>query len=171
MSFKSFTWPSDPKKLNITLSKNLKTDFLTNDDYYINRENNQSYSNIKIIEGYGDFLGPHRHKYFSQLSKLFVDSSPGKLIISSHDPINALFSEFSITDYSNPNVLSYRFKFIEKFCSHQERQKSNNYYLTKNENLWELAEKFDIPIDNLIKNNPFISNPYAIAPGQKIFIN
>ncbi|MBP0979378.1 MAG: LysM peptidoglycan-binding domain-containing protein [Oscillospiraceae bacterium] len=160
MTFKSFVWPNDPSNLNITLLKKNKTDV---DNLKI----------LKIIEGSGNFFGPDCHKYFSKLSEIFNDPSPGKLLIPGFNPINAFFSELSITSAPSPEQISYRFKFSENILKSNKTQKTNNiayYYIKQNESLWEVSEKFDIPIETLLKKNPSISNPYDIKPEQKILI-
>ncbi len=167
MIFKSFKWPAEPKTINIFMSKSLKTDFLP----HIGAKPTAINQNYKIISGNGEFKGENCAKQFEQLSDIFIENSSGQLIIPSFALIQAFFVELSITHSNSANLINYKFKFIEDF-SHKlstvSTKKPTDYTIKNNESLWDVSKKFNISIEDLIKQNPHIPSPYSTKPGDKI---
>lgn len=167
MIFKSFKWPVEPKTINVSMSKNLKTDFLP----HIGIKQTAINRSYKIISGNGELKGENCSKQFAQLADIFIENSSGQLIIPSFAPIQAFFVELSITSSNSADSLNYKFKFIED-CSHKSSDvtaTNQTYYTIKNhESLWEVAKKFNIYIEDLIQKNPHIPSPYSTKPGDKI---
>ena len=169
MRFKTFIWPNDPKNLNITMVKNSKIHYLPS----LGPTRYQVGIDYRIIEGTGEFFGSKCYKQFSKLTKVFTESSSGELSISPLPPIKAFFSELSMLESPGPNIIRYKFKFIEDLsCVNRSKSTTNQtfYHLKENENLWNIANKFDIKIENILKNNPLISNPYDVSSNQKVII-
>ncbi len=169
MIYKTFVWPNEPKTLKISLVNDSKTYILPE----IGPTRKKTGFTYKIIEGTGEFFGPRCYENFQELSLIFNDSSPGKLVIPNFPPMEAFFDELSLVSETSPEIISYKFKFTEEplyFCDQQELNKPNYYNVEKNENLWDIANKFNVSIDTLLKNNPEISNPYDIMQNLKVRI-
>lgn len=169
MSFKTFIWPNDPKNLNINMIKNSKIYYLPS----LGPVRKQIGYDYRIIKGFGEFFGPKCVKHFNQLSKIFSESSPGQLLMPPMEPMKVFFSELSMNKSSKPNIISYNFKFIEDLSNFDQPYIFNDkkfYQLKPNENLWNIANKFNIKIDDILKLNPSISNPYDVTPDMKVII-
>lgn len=173
MVFKSFVWPHNPKNINISIVKNSNTLYLPGLGPFVQ----QIGKDYKIIYGSGEFFGKNALTQFNQLSNLFSESSlPGKLLIPPIEPINAYFCELAITNQSNPEIIPYKFKFIEDTTNaignfnNNPTQNNKFYYLKNNETLWDVANKFNINIDSILNLNPNLSNPYDVKPNLKVLI-
>ena len=141
------------------MSKSLKTDFLP----HIGAKQTAINQNYKIISGNGEFKGENCAKQFENLSDIFIENSSGQLIIPSFAPIQAFFIELSITHSNSANLINYKFKFIEDFSHKLSTVISENptdYTIKNNESLWDVSKKFNISIEDLIKQNPHIPSPY-----------
>lgn len=169
MSFKSFTWPHNPKNIEISMFSNSKTYYLPGLGPYI-----QSLGeNYRIVTGCGEFFGPDAIANFEELSSISRENSVGKLFIPPITSMSAYLTEFSITAKSAPDLISYKFKFIESVTKSSDCPidcKNNSYTLSDNENLWNVSHKFKISIEQLLRNNPSIPDPYSTIPGQRISI-
>lgn len=171
--FKSFVWPNNPKNINISIVKNSNTYHLPGLGPFMQ----QIGKDYKIICGSGEFFGKNALNQFNQLSKLYTESSlSGKLLIPPIEPINAYFCELYITEQSNPEIIAYKFKFIEDTNNIIQNIKNNHtksnraYYLKNNETLWDVANKFNISIDYVLNLNKNLSNPYDVEPNLKVLV-
>ena len=169
MIYKTFVWTNEPEKIKIKLVTDSKT-YILPQLGPVRKKTGFSY---RIIEGSGEFFGPQCYQNFQELSRIFEDSSAGRLIIPNFEPMSAFFDELCLSSDSGPEIVSYKFKFTQEPV-YSESEKSdkfitpNFYLINPNENLWTVANKFEVPIETLLKLNPTISNPYDVLPNSKV---
>gem|GEM_PF-320885 len=185
MVFKSFVWPHNPKNINITMINDSKIYNLPGLGSF-RKQNSKSY---RIISGDGELFGKNAINQFEQLCNLFSQPSSGKLELTSIKSITAYFTELSMTSNPSPNIISYKFKFIEDIktqvlpinpsttdsqigilANKTFNSNKREHTLDIGENLWDISCRFKVSIDSLLNANPNISDPYNVHDGLKVYI-
>lgn len=67
----------------------------------------------RVITGEGKLFGADVNRQFQRLYEAFSSNGAGILCIPDMKPINAVFVQVSVTAKPTPNLLSYKFQFVE----------------------------------------------------------
>ena len=108
MQFRTFVWPNNPEKLQITFHR--KTEVEPYNGMW-------TVSNIarmpRVFTGEGIFFGEDAYSAFSSLAVMFYDGKAGTLILPSWSSATALLTDLTVTEEPAENFLRYSFSFLE----------------------------------------------------------
>ena len=168
MKFKSFTWPNNPSSIELISKNNVKEIqvpysgcVLQNFGLYPRR-----------ITGKGEFFGKASSENFSDLQTLFKEGGEGMLNIPGIEPMQAVFKKLVMLEKSSPDNIEYEFEFVENISSSGKNEIADEKYCTceTDQSFWNIAAKYDIAIDELMKLNPAAKNPWDIFAGERVRI-
>ena len=109
MQFKSYTWPYNPVKIEITLGRDLRTRQARGFGTIIS---DWGQTGAKI-QGEGEFFGENCRAQFESLRKVFLTEGSGKLIVPSFTPVYAYFESLKVLGEGPLHTLRYAFSFVE----------------------------------------------------------
>lgn len=169
MRYKEYIWPNEAKDIRISYIKE------TNMNYALLKDRIESYMSYRLIDGRGEFYGKDCYESFMELTKIYMESTSGILVIDRMSPIRAYFLELSLTGLPAEDVLEYKFRFVEdisrmKYKHGTKKCKPIIYTIKKGESLWEVSNMLGINIGDILAKNPELSNPYDVYDGLKIKI-
>lgn len=164
MCFCGYIWNNNPSNVKIEHTR------LFNDDIIPYSKSVLQDVAIKrrIISGNGEFFGENCFEQFNKLYEIFEKGQSGILYIPNIININAKLYSLEVTKTNIKDVIEYKFIFWEDYCINNL---SNNSFVTaQNECLWDIANKLNINIDNLIALNPSIKRPDLILKNTEVCI-
>lgn len=59
---------------------------------------------------------------------------------------------------------------LSRTCGCSNKMERGCHVVQQGETLWEISQKYQVPLERLIRVNPRITNPDMIFPGQVISI-
>lgn len=165
MIFRDFEFSANPQSMEIKASSEYNQI-----DTSTNCGNVQNFlAKPNVISGTGSFAGQNANSDFMKLYELFVDGKKGELLFSGSKPLRVLMTKLTKRLESFEDVVSYDFEFVEVPKLKINPQAMESYYIIKEgENLWHVACNFDINIDDLMRLNDNISNPFNVQKGDRV---
>ena len=165
--FKEFAFEHNPETLKITTSKNI-----------INRNVIGSKSavfetgdNSRVITGEGKIHGQNCIYKFLKLFRLKEERGSGILSLPDMKPFYAFFSSLEFSADPTPELISYKFTFIEDSLRQELPVASERFYeLGEGEDLWDAAYKFGVSVETLVGLNPEIRRVDEPGEGTKVRI-
>lgn len=109
MQFKSYVWPYNPQRIEITLGRDLRTRQARGFGTLISDWGQTA----ARIEGEGEFFGAECREQFESLRRVFTEEGSGKLIIPSFRPVYAYFESLKLLGEGPMRTLRYGFVFSE----------------------------------------------------------
>lgn len=167
IKFCDFEFSVNPQSMEIISDSKYSKTQLANQNYCIDNFLTQP----SVISGIGSFVGDNANDEFISLFEIFKQGKVGTLQFSGMRPINCIMTKLNKKLESFENVVSYEFEFLEV-----PRNKDNLdgqgkvYTIQDGETLWNVAVKFDISIEKIMKLNPEISSPFNVKLGDKVNI-
>ncbi len=165
MKYKDFEFPLNPSVIKVKHSRNITENPIIDSDsavYNISK-------NASVISGEGSFFGEKAFHYASELERLSKSNSSGWLFTPNGGCFNAYLKEVTIKSDAKRNEVFYTFTFIEN-CNHKKNQKDIEFvYARKDENLFDIAHRCDVPIEKLLELNNR-KNPFDISAGDKVVL-
>lgn len=163
MRFKGVQWHHNPREISFECDKIVNERNSPFGNSYIQ---NTGRRNMKII-GKGELYGEDCLEQFERLFALFKQGGSGVLALPHITPFAAVFEKLKITGKPKPDLLSYEFVFRE-VMEEKQQSKMIEYAPNEGENLWDVACKFHIAVEELLKLNPQIKRPDVIDSGEVI---
>ncbi|MDL2300447.1 LysM peptidoglycan-binding domain-containing protein, partial [Clostridiaceae bacterium OttesenSCG-928-D20] len=139
----------------------------------------------RILRGEGEFVGEGAYEKFGELATIFYDGTPGVLVHPHWMTTKAYLVALSLRDEPKENYVAYTFEFwehidlyekgatlIPKPVITEESQSSEEQYyiVVRGDNLWNIARRHGVNLQDVIRLNPQIKNPNLIYPGDRIRI-
>lgn len=165
MKFKSFTFPSNPREIEVNISSNIQTKGI-----YGKASATENVSvNPIIISGNGEFFGECAEEHCLYLQHMLRDKTAGELMLPSSAGIHAFLTEFTYSKSCIKGSIAYRFIFTED-CSETGSSRKTNYTVAvKNENAFEIANRCSVSVSDIMKLNDF-QTPFSINEGDRVML-
>lgn len=165
--FKGYVLEHNPETLVISSRKNL-SDQKTVGAKNIIRETGD---NSRVVTGEGKIHGADCIYKFMKLFKLKEESDSAVLSIPGVKPFYAFFSSLEFSADPTPELISYKFVFREDCSEHGTMLIPEKYYAAaEGKDLWDIAYKFDVPVETLIELNPDIMRANELEEGCMVKI-
>ncbi|MBQ3264323.1 MAG: LysM peptidoglycan-binding domain-containing protein [Ruminococcus sp.] len=152
MRFDGLSMRYNPEKLGIS-GKNHICEYASpcceSDSEKLNRE-------LCRISGVGELCGEDCIAQYRKLEKMQISGKRAKLVLPRMQPLYAYLKELELTAKPVDNVLSYRFLFVEALSPRPEKTGKEYYLTAAGESLWDIAYRYDVPIERLVDLNPHI---------------
>lgn len=163
MRFKNFTFWCNPQSIEITSEK-------TTAGYTV-LAGGQHYEYMgekcRVIKGKGVLKGKDCLEQYAKLYALYVSGGKGVLSLPVAKPFEALFTKFTVLADSTPDKISYSFQFAE--VSSKNIALSENVHKVKaGETLFDIAYKYGVTVDSLVRLNPHIRRPDELNVYEEI---
>lgn len=113
MSYKTFTFPQNPTKIEITVQNLIATAYCPQ----YGPLQQLICPSRRIISGSGLFFGSDARNQYCALETLFWEGTAGTLYIPDIGQVTAYFSELSLTEEGDGSYLRYRFRFAENITA------------------------------------------------------
>lgn len=109
MQYKSYRFPHNPHRIQLYCGKQVQNTFspLLGDVVQVLGRR------ARTVKGEGVFFGDDRQAQFDGLYEVYAEQTPGNLQLPGLEPFSAFFIELELLRESGPQVLSYRFTFLE----------------------------------------------------------
>lgn len=163
MRFKGVQWRHNPVEISFECDKAINEILTPNKTAYIQ---NMGKKNMKIL-GKGILYGADCLEQFKKLLDLFKQGGSGALVIDKMEPVYAVFESLKVIGQAKPDMLSYSFVFRE-VAEKKIVDKPKTHKVDVDENLWDIAYKYSLSIDTLVKLNPFVKRPDEIEIGAEV---
>lgn len=110
MRYKTFSFPHDPEKLEITVKNRLGVAHCPGYGPVIQELGVQE----RVIDGEGAFFGPQAKNQYRQLEELFFQQTPGRLTLPGHPAVTAHFASLRWLGQGDGQIIRYAFQFVER---------------------------------------------------------
>lgn len=109
MSYKTFTFPQNPAKIEVTVQNMISTAHCPE----FGPVHQHLGPRRRIIRGSGVFYGENARSDYCALETLFWQQTSGKLIIPGLGTVVAYFSDLGLVEEGDGSLLRYTFQFNE----------------------------------------------------------
>ncbi|MBC8570531.1 hypothetical protein [Zongyangia hominis] len=109
MQFKSYVWPYNPQRVEITLGRDLRTRQARGFGTLVSDWGQTP----ARVEGEGEFFGSDCKEQFERLRRIFDEEGSGKLLLPSFRPVYAYFESLKLLGEGPLHTLRYGFVFTE----------------------------------------------------------
>ncbi len=165
LKYKNFEFPANPASIEFLSSSNCCSKPVFDENSAVE---NISVNPVKIT-GEGEFFADSAQEYCSYLQNLLKSKKSGWLFVPSAPPVKAYFTEFKFSKNTKRNSILYFFEFTED-CSGRKAERLFKYtYAEKNENAFEIANRCDVSVNEIMRLNDFKS-PFDIPQGSRVAI-
>lgn len=165
MRFKDFEFLVNPQKIEIKAVTNLKQIAVPFDSFELQELGMKPL----VVSGQGELVGKNSKQDFESLFSLFLQGGAGPLFISGTQPMMAIMTKLVKSLESFEDMVSYSFEFVQVPQKQVEQQYFERYHTVKSmENLWKISNIYNVPIEEIMKKNEHISNPWDIKNGDRV---
>lgn len=165
MRFNGVQWHHNPREITFECDSEVSELKALYGTSYIQ---NLGRRNMKI-SGEGELYGEDCTEQFERIFELFKRGGAGVLAIPGLTPVYAVFETLKIVGEPKPDVLTYSFVFREKMES-RAFDIPTAHTVTEGESLWDISYYYDIPIDLLVRLNPWIKRPDELEQGSTVIL-
>ena len=167
MKYKDYTWPSNPKRLEVSHRRNVREMGLISGASVV-----QDLGTFcRVVQGEGELCGPSCLQQWERLVQIFQEGEPGVLVLPGHPPFFAHFRSLEALEEAFPELILYSFTFWEDGASVPDPGDSSSaleHTAAPGETLWSIASLYHISIDSLMARNRDISRPDRLPPGKRV---
>ncbi len=165
MRFKDFEFLVNPQKIEIKAAANLKQIAVPFDSFEL-----QEFGVMPlVVSGQGELVGKNSKQDFERLLALFLRGGAGPLFISGTQPMMAIMTKLVKSLDSFEDMISYSFEFVQVPQKQVLSQDFERYHtITDKENLWKVANLYDVPVEEILEKNEYISNPWDVKNGDRV---
>lgn len=179
MRYKDYVWPHNPRVYEIAFKRPVvahKVPFGT----YVLQNLGRSF---RVLRGDGEFCGAGAYDEFKKLATVFYDNEPGLLIHPVWQNAKAYFVSLEVNQEPREDYVKYSFEFWECYEGYAAEMKqvsqtdppdggsgsqASFYTVVYGDCLWNIANRNNMTLDQLVALNPQIKNPNLIYPGDQI---
>ncbi len=165
MKFKDFTFPSNPKEIEINTSSNIQSKGIYGGS---SATENVSVNPI-IISGRGEFFCDNAEELCLYLQHMLGDKTAGELMLPSSAGINAFLTEFAYSKSSKKGSIDYRFIFTESCSGSNYKRMAESTISGKDENAFDIANRCGISVSDIMRLNDF-PTPFSINEGERVVL-
>ena len=161
MSFCNYVFPVNPSYIRIDTERSVST-------HHIPFGNDRVFDTGKkkrVISGKGEVAGEDGISSLSELSELFDEGRSGVLYLPSQETMYVLPVYFRMFASDTEDVMGYEFRFVEE----DSVTAADDVISDGKSSLWDYSYRYDIPIEQLVENNPQIRRPdIRITAGRRV---
>lgn len=170
MRFKDFIWPNNPYSYSLTTSRELATHRFPGRGYCLEDMG----KGIQVLTGEGEFYGAGAYETMGALLRVFEDGGAGILVHPVIRMKRALFQELELLQEPREDYVRYRFSFWEDGSGvevlQQKSGSSGSHSVQAGESLWQIAERYNTTVEELLNANHWIKNPNVLTAGKRVVI-
>ncbi len=162
--YKGYEWEHNPETLNVE-----KEDNVNEQDLPCENSIARHYSSkCRKVSGKGKLVGEDCLRKFNELVKLQSEAKSGILSLPNIKPFYAYFKKIELICEPSPQVITYRFEFVED--SERNSFVKENYYHTVSdgETLWDISYKYKVDIQTLVDLNPEVKRLDELSEGSRV---
>ena len=161
--YKGYSFEHNPETLRISTVKSV-----AEQDVILGRSIVREFGEKnRIITGEGKIVGEDCMYQFLRLYKVKEERGSGVLSIPSVKPFFAFFRSLEFLAEPAPNLITYRFVFVEEGGKSLTPAQSS-YTLEDGEDLWDVSHKFGLAVEKLIELNNFIKRPEEVGARDEV---
>lgn len=162
--FKGFEFEHNPETLKITTENNVRYQRIVNGKDIVSQYGRSP----RVITGEGSIIGADCMYKFLRLFRVKEQSGSGVLSVPFTKPIMAYFKKLDFLAEPTPELITYRFEFVED-CPENRGIPVKKFYTTSaGEDLWDISYRFDVAVEKLLELNPQIKRPEEVMRGAEI---
>lgn len=168
MKYKDYVWPQNPKRLRVSLQRELRELSLLNGGSVV-----QDLGALRrVAEGEGELWGDDCLQHYSRLWELFRQKGAGLLKLPGYDPFYAHFAALERKDEPFTGLIRYSFRFWEDGAAPPlpSSSEETSHTVSPGETLWTVAAAHGTTVDALLRCNPNIGRPDRLTPGRRVIL-
>lgn len=164
MRFNGYTWHHNPKKLEISNGKKV-----VSLDVPYAQDILQNFGEKPVrIKGSGELYGEDCLQQYERLLEVYQKQQSAILCLPQLAPIYAYFESLTVNAQTMPDVLTYNFVFLQTKQKPQPEKFERVVKAQENETLWDIAYKYSVSIEDLVKLNPQIMFINDLSQGELV---
>lgn len=166
MSYKNQFWKYNPSTVKLLSSREVV-------EQKIPLANNilQNFGrNARVVTGEGYFFGEDCFLQYDNLWSLHKEEKSGLLTIPKFVVMNCYFLNLEIIGEPKENLIQYKFTFLEDMESNVSEFLPSFYIVQKGDSLWDISNKYNISVAELLSLNLWIKHPFSLAEGDKVIL-
>ncbi len=178
MQYKGFVWPHNPRTYRISYRRRVAVHDVPQGRYTM-QDMGLSH---RVMEGEGEFFGPDAYDQFKALASVFYLGGPGALIHPVWQSASVYFVRLALAQEPQKDYVRYTFTFWEDYGRYRRgltapaapaadgtaRAGGQVHTVADGETLWAVAQRYRTTVEALLALNPQLSNPNAVAAGQRL---
>ena len=122
-----------------------------------------------VVSGEGELYGLDCVEQYLALEKLCLAHERSKLVLPHMTPIYAYLKELRLLAEPLENILTFRFVFVQAQSPRRHESCGITYDTeTEGESLWNIAFRYKVPIESLVRLNPQIPHIDELKRGERV---
>lgn len=166
LRYKSYVWKRNPDTLKLEQAQNLKQVTLP----FAGQVVQDLGAKKRVISGTGRFLGEHALQEFQELAEVCAEAGGGALYLPGMEPLLVRPLSLEIKGQAEEHAVSYAFSFLEdeKAVPQSTVLLQRDYICQGGESLWDIANQFQIAIEELVRKNTWVKYINQLPKGKKV---
>ncbi len=165
MSYKGFEFPVNSQSLEIELSKKTAAAPIIKRGARVQ----EICFNPTVISGAGILSGDGAPEQANRLMRIFREESSAYLFSPAFPPMRMFFKALKLSSRADKNCIEFSFEFEEEYCAKRSRHSFGYTYALQGENLYDIANRCEIPIEELFALNGF-KDLFSVNEGDRIWL-
>lgn len=168
LRYKSYIWKRNPDTLKLERAQNLKQLTLP----FAGQVVQDLGTKKRVISGTGRFLGENALKQFQELADVCAEEGGGALYLPGMEPLLVRPLSLEMKGQVEEHAVSYAFSFLEdeKALPQSTVLLQKEYVCKGGESLWDVADQFQIAIEELIRKNTWVKYINQLPKGKKVVL-
>lgn len=163
MRYKGFSLRCNPRSVEV-ISENTNTAYI---QPHSGEHNEDLGRKCRIIKGKGELRGEDCLEQYAKLYSLYQKGGKGVLSMPLAEPVVAFFTKLTASADEAPDKISYSFQFTEA-SSKSPYMQEKVHIVKKGESLFDIAYKYGVEADKLVKLNPNVKRPDELKENEEI---
>lgn len=163
MVFRDFVWPQLPEEITVADTRQAQKLSL--------QKAGEAVQDLgpagRTVTGEGLFLGARAVSDWEALWRCFSAGGTGTLLLPGAGPMEALFRKLALSGPPREGRIAYTFTFWEVL---PPLRKPRVVSAQAGDSLWRLANRWGVPVDALLKQNPNLPWCNEIAEGERVVL-
>ena len=165
MRFKGFTWKDNPVSLRVENLRQVQETKIPYGDSQAEELGRQR----RKVTGEGYFTGEGCMEDWNGLQAAFAQKGPGILQLPGVTPFWALMDSLELVGSQGQDLVRYTFSFTE-WGAQPEFSGSGRYRAKAGQSLWDYANQWGIPVEELVARNPQIQDIGQLKEGEEVLV-
>lgn len=166
MSYKNQFWKYNPSTVKLLSSREIveqKIPLASNILQNFGR-------NSRIVTGEGYLFGEDCFLQYDSLWELHKEETSGLLTIPKFSVMNCYFTRLEIIGEPKENLIKYKFTFLEDMDCYKSKFVPSFHIAEKGQSLWDISNKYNISVEELLSLNLWIKHPFSLSEGDKVIL-
>lgn len=163
MRYRGKEWPHNPQSLKITSQKAVEERRLGSAGALVRELGKHA----RIVTGTGVIMGADCVERYISLCELKNLPGSAVLTLPGIPPFYAFFKSLELICVDSPDTVKYSFEFVEDLGVQAPAIKKEYYTVAEGESLWDISHRFSVPIETLLRINPWVKRPDELEEGRE----